>query len=324
MIVSLRKNALGAASRRAIGSPRGFTLIELLVVITIIAILIALLLPAVQAIRQAARRTQCQNNLKQIGLAIHNHENTQKFYPSAGQVWYCHVTYINGIPAKAPDQRVGWGFQLLPYLEQSNVWAGLGSTDMEKSLSAIKLALPVFFCPARRPAQTVTYADGYSIPASSGGNVTHGLMDYASACDGSGFNGMIRRTTYPQPSDGAPDPNLRILVTSASIRDGLSNTFVVGEKRLNIASLGQAQSDDNEGYSSGFDHDVNRYFTLQPGPDPNSPGVIGDQRFGSSHFGSFHVLLGDGTVKPIDYGVDLNIFTSSGHISDRGTRYAWE
>ncbi|HEY1067145.1 MAG TPA: DUF1559 domain-containing protein [Pirellulales bacterium] len=294
-----------------------FTLIELLVVITIIAILIALLLPAVQAIRQAARRTQCQNNLKQIGLAMHNHENTQKFYPSAGETWDAHMTYVNGIPAKAPIQKAGWGFQILPYLEKTDVWAGQGANDMEKSINAIRTGVPAFFCPSRGPMRIISAADWYNNPSNSGQTFGHAQTDYASACDTSGANGIIRRTS-------STDNNFKVLVTPASVRDGLSNTFLIGEKRLNIAALGQMQSDDNEGYTAGYDHDTIRYFSYQPGPDPNSPGVIGDQRFGSSHTGSFHVLLGDGTVKPVDYNVDLNVFTSSGHVSDRGTRYAWE
>src|SRR5580704_8904340 len=105
-------------------SRRGFTLIELLVVIAIIAVLAALLLPAVQAVREAARRTQCTNNLRQIGLAFQMHHDLWKYFPTAGGDWGTPPTYINGSPAIGAKQGAGWGFQILPYIEGESAWRG--------------------------------------------------------------------------------------------------------------------------------------------------------------------------------------------------------
>jgi prepilin-type N-terminal cleavage/methylation domain-containing protein/prepilin-type processing-associated H-X9-DG protein len=133
---------------------RGFTLVELLVVITIIGILISLLLPAVQAAREAARRAQCNNNLKQLGLAVLNHESAVKMMPTNG--WFC--TYLGhpdrGAGARQPGS---WLFNILPYMEQSalyNLQSNKTGTALQAAAQTL-MSTPVagFYCPSRRQAK---------------------------------------------------------------------------------------------------------------------------------------------------------------------------
>src|SRR5216683_6161808 len=108
----------------------GFTLIELLVVIAIIGVLIALLLPAVQKVREAANRTQCANNLKQIGLAVHNFHDTYGGFPNNGNQWYTGISFDASLtPQPLKYQQAGWGFQILPFLEQDNLYKTVDMTD---------------------------------------------------------------------------------------------------------------------------------------------------------------------------------------------------
>ncbi len=177
-----------------------FTLVELLVVIAIIGILVALLLPAVQAAREAARRMQCSNQVKQLGLAFHLHHEQFKQFPTGGWDWDTPPTYQGGSPLTGSRQRAGWGFQILPLIEASNTWQAGAET-------AIGQTNPVFFCPSRRGPQTVMMADAY-VPPVSGSSIKHALCDYAASNrDGTG---VITRFTARRMAD---------------ITDGTTNTL---------------------------------------------------------------------------------------------------
>jgi prepilin-type N-terminal cleavage/methylation domain-containing protein/prepilin-type processing-associated H-X9-DG protein len=128
-------------SRRA----KAFTLVELLVVIAIIGVLVALLLPAIQAAREAARRTQCKNNLKNLGLALINHHDALRMFPTGGATWgsIINIFQENGKPFGPKKQGLGWGYQILPYLEQGAM------RDIVTQEVLRDVTVPIFSCPSR-------------------------------------------------------------------------------------------------------------------------------------------------------------------------------
>ncbi len=148
---------------------QGFTLVELLVVIAIIGVLVALLLPAIQAAREAARRTQCSNQLRQIGIAMQNHVSALKVFPTGGSVNGARIEDYTkgslnnpGAPNSANTQGLSWAYQILPYLEQANASA------MKKTNELSRVIIEGYFCPSRR-APTINSVS------------QRALMDYAAA-----------------------------------------------------------------------------------------------------------------------------------------------
>jgi len=217
---------------------RGFTLIELLVVIAIIAILIALLLPAVQQAREAARKIQCRNNLRQIGIATHNYLDTYGVLPMGG----------SNFTTSALTRVCSWGTRLLPYLDQSNLYLSynmnLWYMDADNSaLAASKI--PVFACPSN-PDATRLKPDGTSPMTATSSTVFFGRNDYGGnfgesglRCDPSPGKTFPCNDTYPDngESRGPMKISKNPLSTSKSptslrirdITDGLTNTVWVAE-----------------------------------------------------------------------------------------------
>jgi len=298
----------GARAKRAIRSLRpnwpdgvrlqrvrpAFTLVELLVVIAIIGILVSLLLPAVQAAREAARRTECTNRLKQIALGFHLHHDVHGFFPSGGWAWDAPPTYTGTQPVIGPEQRAGWGFQVLPYLEAGHV-------SDAGPLVAVSTALPTFFCPSRRAPQTVMLADNCNPPVSgvAGTLVPRGLCDYAAS--NREQTGVVRRYTP---------------VKIADITDGTSQTLLIAEKRLNRRYLGQPQDDDNEGYTVGWNEDTIRRTDEPPEPDHLALTGDGEKLFGASHPGVFQAALADGSVRTISFTIERDVFKALGGKGD--------
>jgi prepilin-type N-terminal cleavage/methylation domain-containing protein len=288
----------------------GFTLIELLVVIAIIGILVALLLPAVQKVREAANRAKCSNNLKQFGLAFLNHHEIYGYFPCGGSGPGGTPTYLSGTSGTAAigqQQQAGWGFQILPFIEGENVWkAG--------AYVAISTPNPMFFCPSRRAPMTANhgpYPPGNQNVPNAGRPFTNALCDYA-ASNGEG-TGVVRHNSE--------DP-----VRIADILDGTSNTLMVSEKQMYLPDLGIWQPDDNEGYTAGWDHDTIRHTEaartgmFPPAPDWKSKlsdisnNLTG--AFGSSHPAGFQAVFADGSVHQLPFTINLTVFMYLGNIAD--------
>jgi prepilin-type N-terminal cleavage/methylation domain-containing protein len=288
---------------RSVIHPRrsGFTLIELLVVIAIIAILIGLLLPAVQKVREAASRMSCTNNLKQIGLALHNFHDTNNGFPYSGSDGPT-TSCCNGTSRNAWT----WAYYLTPYIEQSAVFNL--TSDAAVNTSVIK----TYYCPSRRaPAlyNGVAKTDYAGNAGSSMSGSTYGR---------DGF--MVRQYANPGAASytlaSMPDvPRRRI----ADLTDGTSNTLAVGEKQLHVTGWG-LEGGDNEAWNNpGWDEDVLRSGETAPDSDAHAvpyPPTYWSTKFGSSHTGGLNVVVADGSVRFIRYGIDATTWKNFCVIND--------
>ncbi|NOY41215.1 MAG: DUF1559 domain-containing protein [Planctomycetes bacterium] len=329
---------------------RAFTLVELLVVIAIIGVLVALLLPAIQAAREAARRTQCSNQLKQLALAFHNHHDTHGHLPSGGWGWMWL-----GYPDEGygKEQSGGWMYNILPFIEQSNTHElGRGATGADRNAATKQRVQSPFegmTCPSRRGASLYAYANNSSSVPFVDSEIFEvcGKTDYA-ACAGDMLSPEIdswpenraELATYSWADEfGANVYSVFQLEREATgvvfgrseinfrrVTDGTSNTYMVGEKYMSTDNYDDGlDAGDNEPAFSGNNNDTLRTtsavrqlglkYVLSP-DKPGSSEATGEMLFGSAHPSGFFMAMCDGSVSSVSFNVDPEVHRTQGHRSD--------
>jgi prepilin-type processing-associated H-X9-DG protein len=306
------------------GSPsRAFTLIELLVIIAIIVLLMALLLPAIQKVREAANRMKCANHLKQLGIACHMHENDYKFLPSGGWGWLWL-----GEPDRDSGKRQpgGWIYNILPYVEQDQLWRS--GKDMprpqflQENTRKCGIPLKLFNCPSRRPAQAYSNGNNYTYANAAGVPPELVRTDYAgnagdqNFCEINGGPSSLQQgdttTGWIGPIDQCTGVIFRrSQITFALVNNGTSNTYLAGEKYLNpINYTSGFDAADNETMYTGFNNDVNRCCFDVPLRD--TAGRADFKRFGGPHSAGVNMLYCDGHVDCVAYTVDRAVHRRAG------------
>jgi prepilin-type N-terminal cleavage/methylation domain-containing protein len=302
-----------------------FTLVELLVVIAIIGVLVALLLPAIQAAREAARRTQCQNNLKQLATAAMLHENAHGVFPTGGKWWVDPRVFRDGsnsAPALYENQSWGLLYQILPYIEQQSLW------ESNDDAFLMSNPIPAFSCPSRRPLTIsggAIFGEFLNDYAVNGGDTDeNGRSNLGLTrdprCNCSFHTGPIVR--YDETLINRQNNALRnFLIGVAQIEDGTTNTLMLGEKYVNADWYDGGSWGDNFSGLRGWGWNIARFSnqppqrdtylaTGQPGANQGSFGGDGTRYdyFGSAHTSGFHAAMCDGSVRQIPFDVDMDTF----------------
>ncbi len=282
---------------------KGFTLIELLVVIAIIAILVALLLPAVQQAREAARRSSCKNNMKQIGLALHNYHDVHGAFPSG---W---IGVENRVANAEGESGFGWGTMLLPFMDQAPLYNQFDFSlpmDVAPNRPFLKSVLTTYQCPSDPKPEVFTIEDRngvnielatFNYPAVFGTVELHGCENAPGTAPVSSSGQCV--------SDGAFYHNSKIRFRDFT--DGSSSTLVVGERTTFTESNGEKFY----GTWSGALPEVEEAAARTVGHAEHPPNENDHpEDFGSAHTGGAQFVLGDGHVVFISENIDEGVFQS--------------
>ncbi len=293
----------------------GFSLIELIVVIAVIGVLLALLLPAVQETRSAARRTQCHNNLRLQALAIQNHVSTFGHFPTGG--WGYAWLGVSDL-GNSREQPGGWVYNILPFCEQDAIHK-LAPSSAKNPLDPLRVRefanqpLVLLNCPERRAAQPraahkdVQYLGSVTLTtcAKSDYAINGGTVFFRSISGPNSLSSAIVDSyAWPDTTSLNGVSFLRSLVRYADITDGSSQVIAVGEKW--ISGNEAATNGDDQPLYSGDCLDIRRWAIVAPAHDGNSLGS--ETTFGSAHEDSAGFALCDGSVRSIAYFVDPKVF----------------
>ncbi len=303
-------------------SRRALTLIELLVCIAIVAVVVAVALPGVQASREASRKTACSNNLRQLALGIHQFHNSYRRIPTNG--WGFRWM---GEPGRGTEEQQpgGWAFQLLPFIEQgqisSSISAVSGTERANRLAEMASIPISIFRCPSRPGAPTmpvaaeINYVNAANVQFSNRTDYAINEGDWVSnSGPGPRSASLTDIRSYPwidsQKVTGVSWE--RGSARLSDISDGTSYTYLIGEKR--VSELGYGTSADNghdQSMFSGVDLDTTRWTHVPPAADSRHMEPL-ERRFGAVHFSGFHVSMCDTSVHFFSYSIDAKLHREQG------------
>jgi prepilin-type N-terminal cleavage/methylation domain-containing protein/prepilin-type processing-associated H-X9-DG protein len=324
----------------------GFTLVELLIVISIIGVLVALLMPAINAARESGRRAQCMNNAAQLAKACAQHETAQTCFPGGGWGWGWTGDADGGVGMHQPG---GWIYNILPYIDQADLHdlgKGLGpigsSAKSTQHTQRVGKPLSITICPTRRAVRAFAMDPGhpagymnYNLPSPA----LVGRSDYASNGGDKITKPESIQGLWPTNCGNRPDcgpssvPNEATLIqmkniadaygatgidyplgsiSSAQVKTGATYCYLLGEKSLDPNKYTTGTSDgDNENQYVGHNQDTSRWVIDLPIQD--KPSVDNTFAFGSAHSAGFNMAFCDGSVRKMNYSIDAVIHQQLGN-----------
>ena len=300
-------------------SHSGLTIVELLVVISIISILVALLLPAVQHVRETARILQCQNNLRQIALACENYNSTFRELPGyAGETYNRFTTWGGRRRNNRSLAGTPWPGQIMAYMEQpdlarwlSDVASNRKFVRKARDVRMVRSSLSSYHCPSRRDAKAYPLINHWHGRYGNAG----ARIDYA--MNGGAATPREQNRAIEVYGDGVWMLGERIKTNR--ITDGLSLTYMIGEKAMDSLQyetgrdLGDRAPIAGDPHAQGVAHSYVRFAARSPVQDkPRSCLVCHD--FGSAHSAGWNVANADGSVKMLSYYIDLQVHRASATI----------